>query len=177
VEHASHDPVPDERSLLRHTLATLAYRADKVLRDPPPGFADHRVTPEVRSPLEIVGHLGDLIDWAEQLAQGQWTWKAARLGAWQADVERFFAALARLDARLASAAPLGYPAGVIFQGPIADALTHVGQLAMLRRLAGSPVRPESYGRAQIHAGRVGQEQSQERREFDGDASALPKPSA
>jgi hypothetical protein len=174
VESTSHDPARDERSLLRHTLATLAYRAEKVLRDPPPGFADHRVTPDVRSPLEIVGHLGDLMDWAGQLTQGQWVWKAASLGEWTADVDRFFTALARLDSRLASEAPLGYPAGVIFQGPIADALTHVGQLAMLRRLAGSPVRPESYGRAQIDAGRVGQEQSQERREFDGDASALPK---
>jgi hypothetical protein len=134
------------------------------------------VTPDVRSPLEIVGHLGDLIDWADQLAQGQWVWKASRLGEWKGDVDRFFAALARLDARLASDTPLGYPAGVIFQGPIADALTHVGQLAMLRRLTGSPVRPESYGRAQIQAGRVGLEQSQERREFDGDASA-PKPRA
>jgi hypothetical protein len=171
------DPAQDERSLLRHTLATLAYRAEKVLRDPPPGFAGHRVTPDVRSPLEIVGHLGDLIDWADQLAQGQWVWKAARLGEWQADVDRFFAALVRLDTRLASDVPLGYPAGVIFQGPIADALTHVGQLAMLRRLAGSPVRPESYGRAQIRAGRVGQEQSEERREFDGDASAVPKRTA
>jgi hypothetical protein len=172
VESTSH-PTQDERSLLRHTLATLAYRAEKVLRDTPPGFGEYRVTPDVRSPLAIVGHLGDLIDWADQLTRGQWVWKAAGVGEWQADVERFFAALARLDARLASEAALGYPAGVIFQGPIADALTHVGQLAMLRRLAGSPVRPESYGRAQIEAGRVGQQQSQERREFDGDAS-VPK---
>jgi hypothetical protein len=154
-------------------LATLAYRAEKVLRDPPPGFAGHRLAPDSRSPLEIVGHLGDLVEWAERLAQGQWVWKAASAGTWDADVERFFATLARLDAHLLSGKPLGHPAAIIFQGPIADALTHVGQLAMLRRLAGSPVRPESYGRAQIRAGRVGREQSSERREFDGDASVLP----
>lgn len=173
MEIASHGPAADERSLLRHTLATLAYRAEKVLRDPPTGFADHRLAPDSRSPLEIVGHLGDLLEWAERLAQGHWVWKAASAGTWDVDVERFFATLARLDAHLASDTPLGHPAAIIFQGPIADALTHVGQLAMLRRLAGSPVRPESYGRAQIHAGRVGRQQSSERREFDGDASALP----
>jgi hypothetical protein len=170
VESASNDLIAGERSLLRHALATLAYRAEKVLRDPPAAFSGQRVVAEVRSPLEIVGHLGDLVEWAEQLAQGQWIWKAASVGEWEADVERFYAALARLDARLAADTALGHPASVIFQGPIADALTHVGQLAMLRRLAGSPVRPESYGRAEIRTGRVGREQSTTRREFDGDAS-------
>jgi len=98
-------------------------------------------------------------------------WKAQSVGEWNADVDRFYAALAALDRFLASDAPLGYPAGVIFQGPIADALTHVGQLAMLRGIAGTPVRPESYARATIEVGHVGREQSSERREFDGDASA------
>jgi hypothetical protein len=161
--------------MLRHTLATLAYRAEKALRDPGAGFGDYRVAPEVRSPLEIVGHLGDLMEWAGQLAQGQWIWKAGSAGAWDADVDRFYAALSRLDAYLASDAPLGHPPGVIFQGAIADALTHVGQIAMLRRLAGSPIRPESYARAKISVGIVGREQPQARREFDGDASARHAP--
>jgi hypothetical protein len=160
-----------ERAMLRHTLATLAYRAEKVLRDIPDGFATLQLAPGVRTPLELVGHLGDLLEWATRTAHGQWVWKPESVGEWNADVDRFYAAIAELDRFLASDAPLGHPAGVIFQGPIADALTHVGQLAMLRRLAGAPVRPESYGRAQITAGRVGRDQSAERREFDGDASA------
>ena len=159
-----------ERAMLRHAVATLAYRAEKVLRDVPDGFPDHRLGPGVRTPLELVGHLGDLIEWATRTAQGEWVWKAESVGEWNADVERFYAALRALDRFLASDAPLGHPAGVIFQGPIADALTHVGQLAMIRRLAGAPVRPESYVRAKIEAGRVGRDQSSERREFDGDAS-------
>jgi hypothetical protein len=160
-----------ERRFLRHTVATLAYRAEKVLRDAPPELADARVAAGSRSALEILGHLGDLMAWAGELAGGRWTWKPESAGEWSADVERFFAGLARLDAALASDAELGHPAAVIFQGPIADALTHVGQLALLRGPLGAPVRPESYGRAAITIGRVGRDQSAERREFDGDASA------
>lgn len=167
---AAHDSALGERAMLRHTLATLAYRAEKVLREVPDGFADRRLAPGARTPLEIVGHLGDLMEWAVRTAQGHWVWKAESVCEWNADVERFYAALNALDQFLASDTPLGHPASVIFQGPIADALTHVGQLAMLRGIAGLPVRPESYGRAQIAAGRVGRDQPAERREFDGDAS-------
>jgi hypothetical protein len=165
------NPPSTPRSFLRHTLATLAYRAEKVLRDAPPGFADHSIGAGVRTPLEILGHLGDLLEWANSLADGDWKWRAGSAGTWDADVERLFAALARLDARLAGDAPLGHDELQIFQAPIADALTHVGQLAMLRRHAGSAIRPESYGRADIVIGRVGREQSARRKEFDGDASA------
>lgn len=167
----AHDGAEIETSFLRHTLATLAYRAEKVLRDPPPGFATHRIGASSRTPLEIVGHLGDLIEWAGELAAGRRTWNAAGIGEWSTDVARFFSALAGFDAQLASGIPVGHTARQIFQGPIADALTHVGQLAMLRGHAGSPVRPESFARAEIVPGRVGREQSPERREFDGDASA------
>jgi hypothetical protein len=33
---------------------------------------------------------------------------------------------------------------VLLQGPFSDAMTHAGQLALLRRLAGSPVPPENF---------------------------------
>ncbi|HUR27610.1 MAG TPA: hypothetical protein VM509_05440 [Planctomycetota bacterium] len=156
--------------MLRHTVATLAYRAGKALRDPPANFANHRIGEATRTPLEIVGHLGDLVEWAGSLAEGQWTWKASSIGEWDGDVARFYAALARLDERLASDAPLGHTAPLIFQGPISDAFTHVGQLAMLRGHAGSALRPESFAKAEIIPGRVGRDQSPNRREFDGDAS-------
>ena len=142
---------------------TAPRKCSAILRRPSPRRSS-------RTPLEITGHLGDLLEWAVALAQGEWTWKPASTGAWDGDVERFFAALAKLDTRLAAPEPLGHTERVIFQGPIADALTHVGQLAMLRRLAGSAVRPESFARADITAGRVGRAQSTTRREFDGDAS-------
>jgi hypothetical protein len=160
----------DDTQFLRHTLATLDYRAEKVLRDPPRGFESQRVAAASRTPLELAGHLGDLLEWACGLADGDRTWRAASLGAWDADVERFFAAVARLDERLANGQPLGYPATQIFQAPIADALTHVGQIAFLRGAFGAPVKPESYAKAEIAVGRIGRDQSSKRMEFDGDAS-------
>jgi hypothetical protein len=160
----------DETSLLRHTVATLAYRLEKVVRDVPPGFDQLSVGADVRTPLSILAHVGDLIEWAESLARGAYTWSPVPATTWTDTRERVFAALARLDARLAEGPP-GKPAGQMFQGPIADALTHVGQLALLRRMAGAPVRGESYARAKIEIGRVGLDQASERAEFDGDASA------
>jgi uncharacterized damage-inducible protein DinB len=164
---ATSDP---DRALFRHALATLGYRAEKTLRDAPASFATHRIGPTTRTPLEILGHLGDLIEWAEALAGGDGRWKAASIGDWDAELARFFDALERLDARCKDPEPLVRPAAQILQGPIADAFTHVGQIAMLRGMAGCPVRPESYARAVIAAGRVGPDQEPPRAEFDGDAS-------
>ena len=100
------------------------------------------------------------------VAKGAETWGDSKPQAWEADAARFFAGLQTLDAYLGSTAPLACRAEQLFQGPIADALTHVGQIAMLRRAAGAPVRGENYLRADIVAGRVGAEQAAPRREFD-----------
>lgn len=158
------------RGLLRHTVATLAYRAEKVLREPPAGFAATRLSPASRTPLEIVSHLGDLMEWAERMARGEYRWAPGASGDWSAACDRFYAGLLALDAALTESTFEAFSADVIFQGPIADALTHVGQLAMIRGSIGASVRPESYARAEIQAGRVGREQSKTRKEFDGDAS-------
>jgi hypothetical protein len=155
-----------ERDLLRHTLATLAYRAGKTLRGAPPAFATFRAGPATRTPVEIVAHMGDLLDWGLALADGQHIWRDAPPGSWEAEMARFYAALRALDERLAAADRLGFAAERIFQGPIADALWHAGQLALLRRLAGAPIRGENYFKADIVTGRVGTEQSAPRREFD-----------
>lgn len=154
-----------ERAFLRHAVATLAYRGGKVLRGAPPGFAEFRAGEGSRSAGQILAHLGDLLDWALVLADGKHAWRDSPALSWEAGGTRFFDGLARLDARLA-AAPLGCPAGRFFQGPIADAFTHVGQIAMLRRLAGSPVRGENYFKASIAAGSVGPEPIEPGFEFD-----------
>ena len=158
---------PDpKRDLLRHTLATLAYRAGKTLRGAPGRFPVFRVGDGTRTPAQILAHVGDLLDSAHWIANGEHRWHASEPLPWDLEVDRFFTALARLDARLAAPEPLGFPPEKLFQGPIADALTHVGQLAMLRRLAGSPVRGENYFRAEIEVGRVGPEHATPVREFD-----------
>lgn len=151
---------------LRHTVATLAYRGGKALRDAPPGFAEFRISETTRTPGQILAHMGDLLDWALTIAQGNQQWHDSPPLPWDRGVERFFTALAALDAYLASNAPLHASAEKLFQGPIADALTHVGQIATRRRLAGAAVRGENYFRADIVVGRVGPEQSPPRREFD-----------
>lgn len=158
-------PADSARPLLRHTVATLAYRGGKTLRGAPEGFDAFRVSEESRTPGKILAHLGDLLDWALSMAKGKQEWHDSPPLPWEQGTGRFFAALEALDAYLASDAPLLTPAERLFQGPIADALTHVGQIAMMRRLAGSPVRGENYFRADIVTGRVGPEQSPPVREI------------
>jgi hypothetical protein len=157
------DPV---REHLRHALATIAYRGGKTLRGTTPEFVELRAGPSTRTPLQILAHINDLFDWALSLCEGQQRWNTTRPVAWDDEVERFFAGLGRLDAVLASEQPLGCSLEHLFQGPIADALTHVGQIALLRRLAGAPVKGENYFRADIEKGRVGADQADPRIEFD-----------
>lgn len=156
--------------MLRHAVATLAYRAEKVLREVPEGFPQFRPSPASRTPVEVLSHLGDLMEWGERMARGEMRWRPGVTTEWAEARDRFFRGLAALDAALAAPAAAPFTA-VIFQGPVADALTHVGQLAMVRGMCGAPVRPESYARATIRSGRVGLEQDGPRVEFDGDASA------
>ncbi len=154
------------RQLLRHTVATLAYRGGKAVRGAPDSFADFQVREGTRMPAQILAHIGDLMDWAYSQAKGAEEWHTSTPLPWPQEVDRFFAAVRTFDDYLASQAPLETPAERLFQGAVADALTHVGQIAMLRRLAGSPVKGENYSRAEIVAGRVGADQTAPHREFD-----------
>jgi hypothetical protein len=160
---ASLDPA---RQLLRHTVATVAYRGAKALRDAPPHFASFHIGDKTRTPAQILAHLGDLFDWALSFAQGQPTWHDSTPLPWNAELDRFYATLKKFDDYLASSEPLHAPAEGLLQAPIADALTHIGQIAMLRRLAGSPIKGENYYKAEITAGHVGPEQTAPRREFE-----------
>ena len=154
------------RQLLRHTLATVAYRGAKALRGAPDSFATFHVGDKTRTPAQIVAHLGDLFDWALSIAQGKPAWHDSTPLRWNAEVDRFFAIIQKFDDYLASPEPLHASAEGLFQAPVADALHHIGQIAMLRRLAGSPILAENYFKADIVAGRVGPDQSTPRREFE-----------
>jgi hypothetical protein len=153
----------EKRELLRHTLATLAYRAARALNGATPEFASFDGAG--RRPEQILAHMGDLFDWALSMATGKPAWHNSTPLVWEAEKQRFFTALAAFDAALASAEPLHAPEDRLMQGPVADALTHVGQLAMLRRLAGCPCKGENFYVAAIETGRVGAEQAEPVKSF------------
>lgn len=148
---------PDEkREFLRHTLATLAYRASRAVEEAPEEFAAFNGAG--RTPAQILAHMGDLFDWALSISQGQERWHNSTPLPWQEEKNRFFAALAAFDALLAGPGPIQAPIERLFQGPVADALTHTGQIAMLRRLAGFLKKDEDFYRAEIAVGQTGAEQ-------------------
>jgi hypothetical protein len=153
------------RQFLRHTLATLAYRACKVVRGEPAAFGDFQAADGVRTPGQILAHVCDLLTWALSTARGEQQWHSSEPLPWAQEVHRFFAALEAFDDYLASDSPLESPAEKLFQAPISDALTHIGQIAMLRRLAGAPIRAENFYVAKIAAGTVGAEQPAPVQEF------------
>ena len=155
-----------QREFLRHAVATVAYRGGKAVRGAPASFATYSPDGSPRTPAKILAHIGDLYDWALTQAQGVEAWNNSEPLPWDQEVARFHATLARFDAYLASDAPLASPVEKIFQGAIADSLTHVGQLTMLRRLSGAKMKSENYSRADIVAGRVGADQTPAKREFD-----------
>jgi hypothetical protein len=154
-----------KRELLRHSLATLAYRGGKAVRNASEGFAMFQADNGVRTPGQILTHIGDLMDWGLSMANGKREWHDSKPLPWKEEVERFFASLKKFDDFLASNEPMQAPPEKLFQGPIADALTHVGQIAILRRLAGAAVKGENYYKAEIVVGRVGADQAQPKLEF------------
>jgi hypothetical protein len=151
---------------LRHALATLAYRLGKVLRDTPVEFRDFHATDSTRTPGQILAHIGDLLEWALAKLEGRKDWRNSKPLSWEQEIARFFAALEALDQRIAEHGLETVSAEKLFQGPIADALTHTGQIALLRRMAGIPIRPENYLAAEMAVGHVGPDQPAPRLEFE-----------
>lgn len=152
----------------RHALATIAYRAGKTMRTAPASFADFKPGPSSKTPLQIVAHMGDLFDWSLTVMKGGTKWDPVAPQGWDHDVARFFASLKAFDDYLASGNSLKADLAKLFQGPVGDSLTHIGQLAMLRRLYGSPMKGESYIRAEIAIGRVGIDQTPPKPEYEFD---------
>ena len=146
-----------KRELLRHVVATVAYRGGIAVSDAPKEFAGFRIHETARTPGELLSHIGDLLEGSLYLVKGEFVYLASSPLPWDEEVSRFFSTEKALDSYLASDAPLACPVEKLIQGPIGDALTHIGQIVMLRRLAGKPVRVESYFTAEIVAGGVTEE--------------------
>ena len=138
-------------------VATVAYRGGLACVDAPESFASFRATSTTRSPGEILAHIGDLLEGSLHLVKGEMVYLTSTPLPWKEEVKRFFTAVKAFDVYLASDAPLACPVEKLVQGPIGDALTHVGQIVMLRRMAGSPIPPEPYFTAEVVAGEVNQD--------------------
>jgi hypothetical protein len=162
-----------DRALLRHMLATIAYRGGKAIRGAPEGFGSFRAEGSLNTPVLLLAHIGDLIEWAHRWCRGEeQSYKISEPLDWNGEVQRFHGSLESFDQYLASEGSLQAGLEAMFQAPIADALTHIGQLALLRRMAGDPVAGEAYRLAEIVAGRVGPDQAKPGREFERDKGAL-----
>jgi hypothetical protein len=147
-----------DHEILRHGLAVIAYRGAKSVRGTPDSFANFDAGGGV-TPLRILSHIGDLMEWALSIAQGSQRWNTAEPAGWTREIARFHLTLATFDTWLATGAPLQGEVTRLMAGPIDDALTHVGQIAMLRRMAGCAMLGENYHAADIAIGRVGKEQT------------------
>jgi hypothetical protein len=146
-----------KQEALRHMIATVAYRGGLAISDAPEGFAVFRPHETTRTPGQILAHICDLLEGSLYLVKGELVYLTSVPLPWKEEIARFFSAVNELDSYLASQAPLACPVEKLIQGPIGDALTHVGQIVMLRRMAGKPVRAESYFTAEIVAGAVNEE--------------------
>jgi hypothetical protein len=152
------DAMDRDRTLLTHFLAALAYRTQKALRDAPPAFGKFRVAPQVRTPHELIHHMDSVLGYSRTFFVGG-TYRPPALPEFRDAVAHFHETLADVARHLESGTEFrGVTAERLLQGPFSDAMTHAGQLAMLRRLAGSPVAPEDFVLANIDADNLGPDQ-------------------
>jgi len=143
-----------KRHMLRHFLATLAYRGTNILRNMPADISHYRPSPLVRTPVEILNHLNGVLTYAHSFLVPYESTEPSLLE-WQREVDRFYEILTKLDETLAGQTPLlEINEEDLLQGPFADAMLHLGQIGIFRRMAGSPVAAENYVFADVMAGRL-----------------------
>ena len=149
-----------ERTLLQHFLAAIAYRTQKALRGAPEHFPEFAAGHQSRTPVEILRHMTSLMGFANTLyVGGAYPVKPEPLPSFEAEIARFHEMLQVVNRHLELGTPLlEISHQQLLQGPLADVMTHVGQLALLRRLAEVPVAPENFIHADIRGDRLGPDQ-------------------
>jgi hypothetical protein len=148
----------DKRALLKHFLAALAYRTQKALRGAPPEFATFRAAPKVRTPHELISHMDSVLGYSRTFFIGG-SYRPPMLTDFRTAIEHFHETLADVARHLELGTELrGITPEVLLQGPFSDAMTHAGQLAILRRLSGSPVPPENFIFADVQPANLGPDQ-------------------
>jgi hypothetical protein len=148
----------DQRKLLVHFLAALAYRTQKALRGAPVEFSGFRAAPKVRTPHELIHHMDSVLGYARTFFIGG-SYRPPCLPEFADAVAHFHEVVGDLAHHLESGTELrGVTPEILLQGPFSDAMSHAGQLAMLRRLAGSPVPPENFIFAAISSANLSPDQ-------------------
>ena len=143
---------PDTTRLMRHLVATIAFRASRALRDAPDGFDDVRLADDGWCARELLLHMSNVLAFAYATIT-QTDRVKHELRDWHGEVDRFYGILGDIDARLATGASLEPGMDLkLVQGPFADTLTHVGQLLSMRRRCGSPIPATNYIKADIRTG-------------------------
>ena len=148
----------EKRHMLRHFLAAIAYRTQKALKDHPRDFGEFRAARGIRTPHQIVNHMTNVLGYARTFFVGG-RFRAHKLPTFREEITRLHEMLADLSTQIADGQLEGITPEQMLQGPLSDVMSHTGQLAMLRRLAGSPVPPENFVMADISAENVGPNQA------------------
>jgi hypothetical protein len=149
--------VSEKNALMRHFLASIAYHATKALKDAPNNYPDLEMGNGIRTPKMILRHISGVLTYAHSFYEHyDSTWLDVRT--WEEEVERFYYVLSKLDKSIQEKNPIGVSVEQMLQGPLSDSMEHVGQLLMLRRVAGSPVPSENFIYADIRVGVVGPDQ-------------------
>ena len=147
------------RRLLQHFLAALAYRTQKALRGAPASFGEFDICSNTRTPHELVWHMTGLMGYARTMLRGG-TFEPPRLATFGDEIARFHDTVQALWSDFGDPSLTAQISDEQFlQGPLSDAMTHAGQLAMLRRLHGSPVPSENFIFADVSAANVGRSQA------------------
>jgi hypothetical protein len=155
-----------EIDFFRHTLATIAYRAGHSIRTAPQSFAEFKAGASSKTPLELVAHMTDLLDWSLTELKGESDWHERPPTNWETDVARFYDSLKKLDGYAAAGHPTKTDLMRLFQGPMVGCFVYIGRIDMLRRRHGSPVKREIFFEADIVIGRVGPQQTPPRMELE-----------
>lgn len=147
-----------KQTLLQHFLAALAYRTQKALRGAPPEFASFRAAPKVRTPHELIRHMDGVLGYSRTFFIGG-AYRAPEFPDFRAAIAHFHETLADVALHIERGTDLReVTPEILLQGPFSDAMTHAGQIALLRRLAGHAVPPENFVFAEINVKNLGPDQ-------------------
>ena len=147
----------NKSEMLRHFLASITYRATKAIKNVPETYPAHDLGKGVKTPLRILHHITGVLTYAHSFFEHYDT-THIDVKSWDAEVGEFYSILSKLDKSIQEKKPKEVTEEQLLQGPLSDAMTHIGQLSMLRRLADSPLPSENFIFADVRKGAVGPNQ-------------------